>query len=479
MATIKITSNAMSGDGSLDSALRTIASAGDTIVLDESLSTEAARTIPVGTAGLKYVPGVKISGSISKPIIFTAGSSASTYIMQLSDTSADAHRVTVFENCIFDNFYRAGNSTITVLNFYSSVKFINCIFRNIHTNQAASVVAYNASEYRVGSIIFENCLFYNDYVAVTTSSNFNGAKAVIRNYSTNDNSIVVRGCTFAKNYVEYSDKETGVHVSYVEIGGGNNGTTIENTIVFETSLSGALNSAIATAEDFVDYENNDFRLAYSSSLVEGGSLTGTDILGHSRKSNSSIGAYEGRWFVVNSTNNTISGNVVADYVDIAGDTLTVDSTEDVVLTVGKIYNIAEVAVSSTTDAKLYIGATESTHTALSDNVTGSVVVGRVGAGVTTLDGLYSGTNNVYTIGKTNVSIPVVVEIWNAVESGWEVADGAFSGTSYVTTSRKIRVFDGKAFKTFTVTVVSSNKEISMTVNVGYLKPQAAKVGYLL
>ena len=50
---------------------------------------------------------------------------------------------------------------------------------------------------------------------------------------------------------------------------------------------------------FVDRSANDYRLAPGSTYLTGGSLTGTDILGHTRTG--SIGAYDGSWIVAPAT----------------------------------------------------------------------------------------------------------------------------------------------------------------------------------
>ena len=406
MATIYFTSNADSGDGTLRDAM-TNASDGDVIMPDPVAFADAGDITISLSSGLPLA-SVSIVGSASQRIILDRQSGGYFFRVTLSGTSM------AFSYVDFANGRRttSNESPIYIATTGVSLSFDNCRFYN-------NVGAYSGflrgiSSATGATITFVNCVAWGN-----SHTNSTYSASVFTYQTAADPSITLSGCTF----------DTDGEVPFT-----NPGLYTRTDCLFNGSNDWQVDFSTV---GFVDRSANDYRLAPGSSYLTGGSLTGTDILGHTRTG--SIGAYDGSWIVAPAT---VAANTSADWIDVSTSATLTLSGDDRILTVNRgIYSVGgTVASSSRGYLVIPSGAT-------ADGLTlTNVVACHAGAGASNL----AATTSAITWSATDSAISVVLE--QLVSGSWQTV-AITAGTSYSTTlavGASVRLFDGVNFLTATV-----------------------------
>ena len=411
MATIYFTSNADSGDGTLRDAI-TNASVGDTIVPDP-VAFENIEEVVISLSSSLTLRPVTIAGSINRRIVFDGQGS-----IRFANITSGLN--IAFEYCDFKNGIQTGSTSpfyVASLSTEETISFANCRFFD---NVGYYCGFFHAATANFkGTVSFRNCVAYGNTATrgATYPSSIFAASAIV-------GAINVIGCTFI------GDMATAI----VANGG---------TLNIVDSLYDARPDFDPTAAGFVDRTSNDYRLAPGSTYLSGGSLTGTDILGHTRSG--SIGAYDGSWLVARAAGSaTVSASVTVDYCELASTGALTLAGSDVIVTVTKEASLASGAsVSSTVRGYLVVpSGTSSTGVTLSN-----VVITSSGADALT----FSATTTTLTWTATDSTKPVVLEYQNA--GAW-VTIAETTGTSYtysLPAGTSVRLFDGVDFLTATVT----------------------------
>ena len=412
MAVLYFTSNADSGDGTLR-AVMTDAADGDEIRPDPVAFANVGNITISLSSGLPLV-SVSIVGSATQRIIldrqsggyfFRVTSSGQTLSFHYVDF-ANGHRTTSNES----PFYIASaNTTVSFVNcrFYGNVGAYSGFLRGISGATGATLT-------------FRNCVAYNN-----SHTNSSATASVFTFLSAADPEITLEGCTFDTDG-EVPFTNPGAYTRTACLFNGRNDWQID----FDTV-------------GFVDRTANDYRLAPGSAYLSGGSLTGTDILGHARSG--SIGAYDGSWLVARAAGSaTVSASVTVDYCELASTGALTLAGSDVIVTVTKEASLASGAsVSSTVHGYLVVpSGTSSTGVTLSN-----VVITSSGADALT----FSATTTTLTWTATDSTKPVVLEYQNA--GAW-VTIAETTGTSYsysLPAGTSVRLFDGVDFLIATVT----------------------------
>lgn len=416
MATIYFTSNADSGDGTLRDAM-TNASDGDIIAPDPTAFSGLSEVVIALSSGLPLA-SVSIVGSPTQRIILDRQGSG--YFFRV----ASGNKTLVFSYVDFANGARTTNLESP---FYigtvngTTVTFNNCKFYN-NFGYYAGFLRGVAGAMNT-TLTFNNCLAYNNrHDQTNVSADFMAFQSAA------NPTIVFNGCTI--------DGSEG-NQSFTNLS-----SYTKNDCIYKTT-STYYPEGLDPAVDFVDYTSNDYRLAPGSAYLTGGTLTGTDILGHTRSG--SIGAYDGSWLVARASGSaTVSASVTVDYCELASTGALTLAGSDVIVTVTKEASLAAGAsVSSTVRGYLVVpSGTSSTGVTLSN-----VVITSSGADALT----FSATTTTLTWTATDSTKPVVLEYQS---SGAWVTIAETTGTSYtysLPSGTSVRLFDGVDFLTATVT----------------------------
>jgi len=412
MATIYFTSNADSGDGTLRDAM-TNANDGDIIAPDPTAFSGLSEIVIALSSGLPLA-SVSIVGSPTQRIVLDRQSGG--YFFRVTTSG----HTLAFSYVDFINGYRttSNESPFQINSARFTGSFINCRF--INNTGAYSGFLRGVAAATGATLTFTNCVAWGN--AHTNSS---AAASVFTFLSAADPEITLEGCTFDTDG-EVPFTNPGAYTRTDCLFNGRNDWQID----FDTV-------------GFVDRTANDYRLAPGSAYLSGGSLTGTDILGHARSG--SIGAYDGSWLVARAAGSaTVSASVTVDYCELASTGALTLAGSDVIVTVTKEASLASGAsVSSTVRGYLVVpSGTSSTGVTLSN-----VVITSSGADALT----FSATTTTLTWTATDSTKPVVLEYQDA--GAW-VTIAETTGTSYsysLPAGTSVRLFDGVDFLSATVT----------------------------
>ena len=409
MATLYFTSNADSGDGTLRDVM-TSASDGDRIEPDPSVfGTSGDITISL-SSGLPLA-SVTVAGSANQRIILDRQSGG--YFLRVTSSGYSI----AFEYCDFANGRRttSNESPIYIASARTTLTFLGCKFYN---NVGAYSGFLRGISGATNSVLtFNNCVAWNN-----TYTNSSYTASVFTFQSAANAVITLNGCTF----------DTDGSVPFLNPG------SIEKN---DCLLNGENDWQVDfDTVGFVDRTNHDYRLAPGSTYLSGGSLTGADILGHTRSG--SIGSYDGSWLVADAI---VSSDTTVDYLEIsASGTLTL-SGSDRILTVSKgVYFTSEGAATSSTRGYIVLPAGASASALTLTNV----VACYSGAGASNLSAATTGIS----WSSIDSTVSVVLELYSG--SAWTTITQT-SGTSYSTTlaeGAQVRLFDGVNFLTATVPV---------------------------
>lgn len=411
MATIYFTSNADSGDGTLRDAI-TNANAGDVIQPDPVAFANSGDITILLSSGLP-LNSVSIVGSTNQRIILDR--QANGYFYRITSSG----QTLSFENVDFANGRRStsNESPFYIASANTTVSFINCRF---YGNVGAYSGFLRGISGATGSTLtFRNCVAWNNSF---TNSSYTADFFTFQSGAGADISVI--GCTFDCPNVPFLNP---------------------NAVVKTDSLLGGTNdwNVDFSAVGFVDRSANDYRLAPGSSYLTGGSLTGTDILGHTRTG--SIGAFDGSWIVVG-TASTVAANQTVDWLDLAAAAVLTLDGQDRILTVARgVYAVGTGAsvVSSTNGFVVAPSADALTGATLTN-----VVCAVSGAGASNLAATTAGIS----WSATDSTVSVVLQKQNGAT--WTTI-AQTAGTSYSTTLSAgdvVRLFDGVQFLTATVPV---------------------------
>lgn len=406
MAVLYFTSNADSGDGTLR-AVMTDAADGDEIRPDPVAFANVGDITISLSNGLPLV-SVSIVGSATQRIVldrqsggyfFRVTSSGKTLSFAFVDF-ANGLRTTSNESPFYIG---SANTTVSFLNcrFYGNVGAYSGFLRGVSGATGATLT-------------FQNCAAWNNsHTNSTYSASFFTYQAAA------NPAITISGCTIDTDDEIPFTNSTSYSIIDCLLNGPNDWNVDFSTV------------------GFVDRANNDYRLAPGSSYLTGGSLTGTDILGHTRTG--SIGAFDGSWIVAPAT---VAVNTSVDWIDVSTSATLTLSGDDRILTVNRgIYSVGgTVASSSRGYLVIPSGAT-------ADGLTlTNVVACYAGAGASNL----AATTSAITWSATDSAISVVLE--QLVSGAWQTI-AITAGTSYSTTlavGASVRLFDGVNFLTATV-----------------------------
>lgn len=412
MATIYFTSNADSGDGTLRDAMSN-ASDGDIIAPDPTAFSGLSEVVIALSSGLPLA-SVSIVGSPSQRIVLDRQGSG--YFVRVTTSG----QTLAFSYVDFINGYRTSSSEspFYIASANTTVTFDGCRFYN--NVGAYSGFLRGVSGATGSTLTFRNCVAWNN-----THTNSSYSASVFTYQSAADPTIELTGCTF----------DTGGEVPFL-----NPGSYTRTDCLFDGVNDWQVDFDTV---GFVDRTANDYRLAPGSTYLSGGSLTGTDILGHTRSG--SIGAYDGSWLVARASGSaTVSASLTVDYCELASTGALSLAGSDVIVTVTKEASLASGAsVSSTVRGYLVVpSGTSSTGVTLSN-----VVITSSGADALT----FSATTTTLTWTATDSTKPVVLEYQS---SGAWVTIAETTGTSYtysLPAGTSVRLFDGVDFLTATVT----------------------------
>lgn len=406
MATIYFTSNADSGDGTLRDAM-TNASDGD-VIMPDPVAFANSGDITISLSSGLPLASVSIVGSASQRILLDRQSGG--YFFRITSSG----HTLVFSYVDFTNGYRttSNESPFYIASANTTVSFENCRF---YGNVGAySGFLRGVSGATSATIVFRNCLAWNN-----SHTNTSASASVFTYLSAAAPSIVLEGCTFDTDG-EVPFTNPGSYTRTDCLFNGRNDWQID----FDTV-------------GFVDRSASDYRLAPGSTYLTGGSLTGTDLLGHTRTG--SIGAFDGSWIVAPAT---IAANTSADWIDVSASATLTFSGDDRILTVNRgIYSVGGTVASSSRGYLVIPSDATATGLTLTN-----VVACYAGAGASNL----AATTSAITWSATDSAISVVLE--QLVSGSWQTI-AITAGTSYSTTlavGSSVRLFDGVSFLTATV-----------------------------
>ena len=406
MATIYFSSNADSGDGTLRDAM-TNASDGDVIMPDPVAFADAGDITISLSSGLPLA-SVSIVGSASQRIILDRQSGGYFFRVTSSGTSM------AFSYVDFANGRRttSNESPIYIATTGVSLSFDNCRFYN-------NVGAYSGFLRGISSATGATLTFVNCVAWGNSHTNSAYSASVFTYQTAADPSITLSGCTFdTDGEVPFTNPGSYTRTDCL-FNGSNDWQTDFDTV------------------GFVDRSANDYRLAPGSTYLTGGSLTGTDILGHARTG--SIGAYDGSWIVAPAT---VAANTSADWIDVSASATLTLSGDDRILTVNRgIYSVGGTVASSSRGYLVIPSGSTADGLTLTN-----VVACYAGAGASNL----AATTSAITWSATDSAISVVLE--QLVSGAWQTV-AITAGTSYSTTlavGASVRLFDGVSFLTATV-----------------------------
>ena len=411
MGTIYFTSNADSGDGTLRDAI-TNANAGDVIQPDPVAFANSGDITILLSSGLP-LNSVSIVGSTTQRIILDR--QANGYFYRITSSG----QTLSFENVDFANARRttSNESPFYIASANTSVSFINCKFYGnvgAYSGFLRGVTAATGS-----TLTFRNCVAWNNSF---TNSTYTADFFTFQSGANADISVI--GCTFDCPNIPFLNPNAVVKTD--SLLGGSNDWNIDFSTV-----------------GFVDRSANDYRLAPGSAYLTGGTLAGSDILGHTRTG--SIGAFDGSWIVATGSA-TVSANQTVDWLDLgASAVLTLDG-QDRILTVARgVYSVATGAavVSATNGFVVAPAATDLANATLTN-----VVCAVSGAGASNL----AATTTGISWSATDSTVSVVLQRQNGAT--WTTI-AQTAGTSYSTTlaaGSVVRLFDGVNFLTATVPV---------------------------
>ena len=406
MATIYFTSNADSGDGTLRDAMNN-ASNGD-VIMPDPVAFANAGDITISLSSGLPLANVSIVGTPAQRIILDRQNSG--YFFRVTSSGYTM----AFECVDFINGYRttSNESPFQINSARFTGSFINCRF--INNTGAYSGFLRGVAAATGATLTFTNCVAWGN-----THTNSSATASVFTFLSAADPEITLEGCTFDTDG-EVPFTNPGAYTRTDCLFNGRNDWQIDFSTV-----------------GFVDRSANDYRLAPGSTYLTGGSLTGTDFLGHTRTG--SIGAFDGSWIVAPAT---VAANTSADWIDVsAAATLTL-SGDDRILTVNRgIYSVGGTVASSSRGYLVIPSGSTADGLALTN-----VVACYAGAGASNL----AATTSAITWSATDSAISVVLE--QLVSGAWQTI-AITAGTSYSTTlavGASVRLFDGVGFLTATV-----------------------------
>lgn len=406
MATIYFSNNADSGDGTLRDAM-TNASDGDVIMPDPVAFADAGDITISLSSGLPLA-SVSIVGSAAQRIILDRQSGGYFFRITSSGTSL------AFSYVDFVNGRRTSSneSPIYVATTGVSLSFENCRFYN-------NVGAYSGFLRGISSATGATLTFVNCVAWGNSHTNSTYSASVFTYQAAADPVIMLSGCTF----------DTDGEVPFL-----NSGSYTKTDCLFNGENDWQTDFDTV---GFVDRSANDYRLAPGSSYLTGGSLTGTDILGHTRTG--SIGAFDGSWIVASAT---VAVNTSVDWIDVSTSATLTLSGDDRILTVNRgIYSVGGTVASSSRGYLVIPSGSTADGLTLTN-----VVACYAGAGASNL----AATTSAITWSATDSAISVVLE--QLVSGSWQTV-AITAGTSYSTTlavGASVRLFDGVNFLTATV-----------------------------
>ena len=418
MATVYFTSNADSGSGTLRDCVEN-ASDGDVIMPDpNTFSSSGDITIELSSglplSSISGVNNISIFGSPAQRIILDKQDNG--YFLRVTTSG----KTIQFKYVDFTRGRRTSSneSPVYVSSTNTTLVFENCKF---YSNVGAySGFLRGIASATGSSLTFKNCVAYdNSYTNSSYTADFftfqSGANA----------DISVLGCTLDCQTIPFLNPSSVTKTDSL-LGG-----TSDWNIDFDTV-------------GFVDRTNNDYRLLPTSSYLTGGSLTGTDILGHTR--NGSLGAYDGSWFVVPANGTaTVSADTTVDYAEI-GSGATVNFT-NANLTVTKNADIDTSTFASSSTA--YLAVPSGTYFNLSTFT--NVVHCTYGGEVTAVAGSVDLRTCTFSVTKTGTETVDCIEYKTEEDTSWsKIVNLTDSSTTFSTVTDKgfyLRAYDGVNFVT--------------------------------
>lgn len=392
MAILYFTNTNDSGEGSLRQTIAN-ASAGDTI--------RPASDMDDTTIYLEsYLPNksLTLQGSPEQRIVLN-GQGVSD-LFRIGSASLDM----TFEYVDFEECVRSASAPIYASNF-NAITFKQCKILNCSGGHSG-LLSYTASS--AGSIKFVNCV----------GTGNTGQASIIRGASTSATTIDVQYCTFIGDVSIFANIAEGA-------------LTESNSILSD--------DVTPSSVGFVDVEGEDLRLFVTSEYTTGatGSLA-IDILGHERKQDGALGAYEGSWLVVEGYSLELDMDRTCDYIEFQeGTTFSMQG-----------YSLAcvrEATFETCTISNGYLAIPAGTTT--SAITLEDAYLANYGADVSSVTLRKNGDSLTFSVSKVN-EVEVTCFDWSEDGSNWNHVDGlsdanpSFPIPSTAENRICIRAFDG-------------------------------------
>lgn len=437
MATVYFTNNADSGDGSLRAAIEAAAD-GDIVTYSDSAFADADEIVILLSFELAIRKDVTIDARAKRialdgqglnPVVFLR---ASVTLKQLDIIRGGGY----YNGAGVASFY--GNSVLDKCRLCG-----NALLGDVPSGSAAWI--------NTGSIMFRDCI-----IAGNMGDQGGNTSAAIR---TETGTATLVRCTAVGNYPRALSAQTEGDITVQDslVQGAHNVPGV-------TSITPSTAGFVAPCPDIIDpeswdnalWESWDFRLTSESPYLSGAETVeegDVDVLGHARKVNGAIGAYEGAWKVIDDSETwTLTQNETVEYLDVkdggrvelAGYFLNVQE---------KAYLFSNGSFVDTVGKQGYVGCNEVVRYGLGPPVAppDRVSIVERGADVTSIKvsniGVRRADIEITKNGTGEYSILVSQigsEDWRVVES----ADEFYNPTDiYIPTDRafKVRVFDGDKF----------------------------------
>lgn len=433
MATVYFTNNADSGDGSLRAAISAAAS-GDIVTYSDSAFADTDEiVIPLSSALVSpTTKDITIDGRKKRIVL-------------------DGQRVSLL--------LKAGTTNQSRVQNFINIDFINGYSDSYKApvNIARVSAMFKGCRILGSTTVAMNTGIYAEYQATFTMVDclVSGCRRVGVNIGDSVfNEVIIKRCTIVGNEIDISINNTNTANSITDClihtktgpGSADIITTLPSTCGF-----------VAPCPDTIDpeswtntlWQSWDFRLTPESPYLTGAETSEgeVDVLGHTRKVNGAIGAYEGSWVV---GGQTITEDTTVDYCDFKpGNTVTFTG-EDRFLSVTKVAYIDGATFTAAEGATGYAAFPAGTD--ISAATFSGVKTAIYGAGASDFHAqVTSPTTASLSWSQTDSDVPVLVEAQESESDTWTTL--STSATSpYTVTDDDIgyltfRIFDGENFYT--------------------------------
>lgn len=459
MATVYFTNNADSGDGSLRAAISAAAS-GDIVTYSDSAFT-GTDEIVIPLSSMLVSPATKditIDGRKKRIVL-------------------DAQRVSPLLRVVTTNQSRVHN--------FINIDFINGFSDSYKApvNIARVTAMFKGCRILGGTSSVMNAGIYVEYEATFTMVDclVSGCRRVGVNIGSSVyNEVIIKRCTIVGNGTDISINNASTANSITDClihtktgpGSADIITTLPSTCGFVAPCPDVIDSS--TWNNAL-WQSWDFRLTPESPYLTGAETSEgeVDVLGHTRKVNGAIGAYEGSWVV---GGQTITEDTTVDYCDFKSTDTISFTGEDRFLSVKEAAYID--SATFTAENRSYLATP--TGTSYGGSTFTSVVPCTYGANITSFTAERHWFDITVTWEETTGK-PFLIETLES--GGWTTLEG------YTTSPYTFQQLSGTTFRTFDgaslttrATVAGyepppTNHELAARQKIGYLVTKTA-VGYL-